>query len=91
MEADVRKPSLISLSFTVRLQIICTSLVLCAGILVAGVSLMLLSRGARDYQTLEQEAPNGTAENRVAENSTQAWCPTEQPSIEDDLRQGVAS
>ncbi|KAL7881832.1 hypothetical protein AOLI_G00086810 [Acnodon oligacanthus] len=67
-------------------QIFCTSIVLCVGIVVAGVSLMLLSRGTQEYQTLEQETANSTAEDLRADNSVQARCTIEQPSIEDDIR-----
>ncbi|XP_072541925.1 lysosomal cholesterol signaling protein [Salminus brasiliensis] len=67
-------------------QIVCTSLVLCVGIVLAGISLMLLSRGTQDYQTLEQEPVNGTTEDLRTENNVQTRCTIEQPSIEDDFR-----
>ncbi|XP_007234921.3 integral membrane protein GPR155 [Astyanax mexicanus] len=62
-------------------QIVCTSLVLCVGIGLAGISLMLLSRGTQDYQALAQEPI--TTEVLIAENTVQTRCTIEQPSIED--------
>ncbi|XP_066542834.1 lysosomal cholesterol signaling protein isoform X2 [Hoplias malabaricus] len=67
-------------------QLVCTSVVLSVGIAVAGISLALLSRGAHDYQTLEQETLNGTTEDLGADNIIQARCTIEPPSIEDDFR-----
>ncbi|XP_053483023.1 integral membrane protein GPR155 [Ictalurus furcatus] len=69
-------------------QVVCTVVVLGVGIAVAGISLLLLSRGTQEYQTLEHGSLNATAEDPKTENSTQTQSTIEQPNIEDGIRRG---
>ncbi|KAM9486243.1 lysosomal cholesterol signaling protein isoform 1-T2 [Clarias gariepinus] len=64
-------------------QVMCTVIVLGVGIAVAGISLMLLSRGTHEYQTLEHASLNGTTEDLRTDNNTQPESTTKQISIED--------
>lgn len=62
--------------------------VLGAGIVVAGISLMLLSRGAQEYQTLEHGPLNATAEDLRTDNNAQTQSNVQQVIIEDGIRRG---
>lgn len=62
--------------------------VLAVGIAVAGVSLMLLSRGAQEYQTLEHGPLNATTEDLRTDNNAQTQSTVEPTSIEDGTRRG---
>ncbi|KAF5905844.1 integral membrane protein, partial [Clarias magur] len=64
-------------------QVVCTVIVLGVGIAVAGISLMLLSRGTHEYQTLEHASLNGITEDLRTDNNAQAQSTTKQISIED--------
>ncbi|XP_076858919.1 lysosomal cholesterol signaling protein [Brachyhypopomus gauderio] len=63
-------------------QIVCTAVVLSAGIALAGISLMLLSRGTHDYQVLGQAAVYGTEEDPRADRNVPALSAVEQISTE---------
>ncbi|KAK3543736.1 hypothetical protein QTP70_027151 [Hemibagrus guttatus] len=69
-------------------QVMCTVVVLALGIAVAGISLMLLSRGAHEYQTLEHGPLNATIEDLRTDNNAQTQSTVEQTSIEDGIRRG---
>lgn len=65
-------------------QVVCTAIVLCMSISVAGISLLLLSRGSHDYQRLKKESINGTAVDLDIDNDTQTQSTIEQSVSETD-------
>ncbi|KAB5577141.1 hypothetical protein PHYPO_G00206530 [Pangasianodon hypophthalmus] len=69
-------------------QVVCTVVVLGVGIAVAGISLMLLSRGTHEYQTLEHSSLNGTAEDLRTDSNTQPQSTFEQTTIEHGNKRG---
>ncbi|XP_058248632.1 integral membrane protein GPR155 [Hemibagrus wyckioides] len=69
-------------------QVVCTVVVLAVGIAVAGISLMLLSRGAQEYQTLDHGPLNATTEDLRTDNNAQTQSTVEPTSIEDGIRRG---
>lgn len=64
--------------------------VLGVGIAVAAISLMLLSRGTQEYQTLEQGSPNDAVEDHRTDNSAGPQGTIEQTTTEDANRRGNA-
>ncbi|KAK2850003.1 hypothetical protein Q7C36_008786 [Tachysurus vachellii] len=69
-------------------QVVCTVVVLGVGIAVAGISLMLLSRGAQEYQTLEHGPLNATEEDLRTDTNAQIQSNVQQINIEDGIRRG---